>query len=667
VRGDRALTFAATVGVLLLAPCALQGQRPRSFRAGVDLLTVEVRVLDRQGRPVQGLRPEDFQVELDGQRRPVQAMEYIEFGFARTSTAPAAPPPFQPLPSEPDGRSVLIAFDDLSFRTNQARTILADVTNWLSRLDPRDRVAVRTTSGTGAALEWSTNRANTATTLGGLMGRRDRTGPVSLWAVVSIEEARASTGCTIHFEGEQAKLDNCNDVATEVYLRECAKADDPRGCVTALTSETRRVRDEADREATLQTGGLTDILRELARAPAPRILVLVSRGLPLEHTTDLALVAREATSAGVSVFVLTSANSAAGADLPIKLSPVGLMPDEARRRDDAFSLAGIETVAGVTNGRSHVAVGSADTFLEQILTETSGYYLLGVESPPGGGDWMSLKVATRAGRTSLHAASRIARPGTAIDSVTAPASLEERLVSIVKRGGLVRGLRVELATGLRRDPLGQRLQVTANVRLRESRPGPLQALFVLLGLDGRIVSDGQLTLVPRHAEPGYRAAFHLPVLPGRYLLRIGVADAQGDMGLAEKEVVARLTRIGSYHASDLVVAWVGTDNQLQYPELDEVPGSAVGLHMLLELYAAEGRPTVVPRVRLHIEPSAGGAAITRDMEVAVGGTVARARAEIAAPILPPGEYLIRAVVLEGERETGTVSTVVRMAAPVSPS
>lgn len=667
MRGGRALTLAATVGVLPLAPWAPQGQQPRSFRAGVDLLTVELRVLDRQGRPVQGLRPEDFQVELDGQRRPVQAMEYIEFGFARTSTPPAAPPPFQPLASEPDGRSVLIAFDDLSFRTNQATTILADVTNWLSRLDPRDRVAVRTTSGTGAALEWSTNRANTATTLGGLMGRRDRTGPVSLWAVVSIEEARASIGCMVHFEGEQAKLDNCNDVATEVFNRECPEESvDRGGCALALTSETRRVRNEADREATLQTGGLTDILRELARAPAPRILVLVSRGLPLEHTTDLSLVAREATSAGVSVFVLTSANSAAGADLPIKLSSLGLMPDEARRRDDAFNLAGIETVAGVTNGRSHVAVGSADAFLGQVLTETSGYYLLGVESPPGGGDWMSLKVTTRRGRTSIHAASRIARPGTAIDAATAPASPEERLVSIVRRGGLVRGLRVELATALSRDALGQRLQVTANVRLRESRPGPLQALFVLLGLDGRIVSDGQLTLVPRHAEPGYRAAFHLPVLPGRYLLRIGVTDAQGEMGLAEKEVVARLTRIGSYYASDLVVAWVGTDHQLQYPELDEVPGSAVALRMLVELYAVEGKPTVVPRVRLHIEPSAGGEAITRDMEVIVGGTVARARAEIPAPTLPPGEYLIRAVVFEGERETGTVSTVVRMAAPGSP-
>lgn len=666
MRGGRPLALGLTVGALPLAAWTLQGQEPGSFRSGVDLLTAEVRVLDRQGRPVQGLRPDDFQVELDGRRVPVQAMEYMAFGFARTSTAAVEPPRFQAPPSEPEGRSVLIAFDDLSFRTDQAASILAEVGNWLSKLDPRDRVAVRTTSGTGTALEWSSHRATTVTALQGLIGRRDRTGPVSVWAVVSIEEARASTGCTIHFEGEEARLDNCNDVATDVYMRECDEADDPRGCVTALTLETRRVRDEADREVALQTGGLADIVKELARAPAPRVLVLVSRGLPLEHTTDLAIIAREATSAGISLFVLTPANSSAAADLPHKLSAVGLMPDEARRRDDAFGLAGIETVAGVTNGRSHVVVSSAAVFLEQILTETSGYYLLGVEAPPGGRDSMSLKVTTRRGRTSVHAASRIARPGAMAGAARPPASLEERLAAIARRGGLVRGLRVELATGLSRDQPGQRLQVTAHVRLRESRPGPLKALFVLLSADGRIVSNGQLTLVPAEAQPGYRAAFHVLVLPGRYLMRIAVADAQGEVGLVEQQVNARLPRLGSYHASNLVVAWTGPDNRLQYPELDEVPASAVALRSLLELYAAAGKPAVVPRVRLHIEPSNGGAAIVREMNVTIGGTLARAVAEIPVSTLPPGAYRFRAIVLEGDRETGTASTMVQIAGPGVP-
>jgi hypothetical protein len=240
------------------------------------------------------------------------------------------------------------------------------------------------------------------------------------------------------------------------------------------------------------------------------------------------------------------------------------MPEVAKRQDDQLSLLGIEAVAGATNGRSHVVVGSAVPFLDRMLAEASLYYRLGVEAPSGGGDWMSLKVTTRRGGTSVHTASRIARPGVAAEPAP-PASLEERLAAMVRRGGLVRGLPVELATSISRDPLGQRLQVTANVRLREARPTPLQALFVVIAEDGRIVSNGQFTLVPRQVAPGSRAAFHVPVPPGRYLLRLGVTDATGEMGLAEQEIVARLTRIGSYYASDVILAWVGRDNQLQYP------------------------------------------------------------------------------------------------------
>jgi hypothetical protein len=361
---------------------------------------------------------------------------------------------------------------------------------------------------------------------------------------------------------------------------------------------------------------------------------------------------------------LTPAQSSFDAELPTKLSTKGLMPDEARRRDDQLRLLGIETVAGATNGRSHVVVGSAAPFLDRILLEHSIYYRLGVEAPTRSGDWMSLKVTSRRGGTSVRAASRIARP----DVVTEPAPLatpDERLANMVRRGGLVRGLPVELATTLGRDPLGQRLQVTVNVRLREERRAPLQGLFVLIAEDGRIISNGRFPLLRRQIEPGSQAAFRVSVLPGRYLLRLGVADAQGEMGLAEQELIARLTQIGSYYASGLVVAWRGPEGQLRYPELDEVPPSAVSLHPVLELYAVEGRPTVVPEVRVEFEPAAGGAVISHDMAVTLAGTAAHARGEIPVLSLPPGEYILRARVFEQGRETGSVETKLKIAPPVS--
>ena len=655
----RAVTLATATAAAMSVAMAQQGP---SFRARVDLLTIDVRVLDREGRPIRGLRPEEFQVDVDGQRRPVQVMDYVEFGFARTTSTPLIDPPYQLPGAEAAGRSILFAFDDMSFRRDQATAMLAQIDEWLAKLDPRDAVAVGTTSGLGPPSQFLTNRAVTSAQLRALFGRRDRTGPVTVWAVVSIEEARAFTECTLGPDGE---LKSCSELAIEIFSRECGASDDQRGCYSALSSEAARVRQESERETVQQIGGLVDLVHGLARAPAPRVLVLLSRGLPLERLTDLAELGRAAMTAGVAVYVLASPGSPAEAELPMKLSPVGLMPDEALRRDDALSLAGIETVAGVTNGRSQQVVGSAQRFLDRILTETSGYYRLGVEPSAAGGDWMTLKVAARRSGSSAHAPSRIARPGANPEPVKTE-SMEERLSAVVRRGGLLRGLPVELTTTLGRDARAERLQVTANVRLRDQAPEPQLALFVLLAQDGRLAAQGQFALLPRRNGPGFQAAFHVPVLPGRYLLRVGVGAAGGDIGLAEQEVVARLPRMGSYFASDLIVAWAGSDGQLHYPELDEVPGSAVSVRPLLELYATEGRPTVVPRVRLEFQPVVGGTGLTRELDVTVGGTLARARADVPVGDLIPGEYTLRAVIFEGDREAGAVTTRLRISPPASP-
>jgi len=672
----RSLTL--TLALLALPWCLESHQQTPAFRAGVDLLTLDVRVLDQQGRPLRGLRAEEFQVELDGQRRTVQALEYEAFddrSRALSAPAPAAAPTFRPSQSEVGGRSILIGFDDLSFRRVEGRSTAQDLGRWLTTLDDRDRVGVATTSGVGAPPAWSTTREATRRALDGLVGRRDRTPPASLRVIVTIEEARAIAECVLKNDESGVPIfAGCGPKAQLTFERECfdtalspdelrtqaIQLDQP-GCALALMAEAIRIREEATRELELQIGGLTDMLRILAAAPAPRILVLVSRGLPLANPIELTTMARVAGDAGVALFVLATPSPGSASELPVKYSDLGLKPEDGKRQDDLFNLTGLETVAGATNGQAHTVVGSADRFLDQILVRTSGYYRLGVEAPPGGRPWMLVKVTTRRRGTSVSAPSRVSRPGAEPEVAEKPKSIEERLADIVRRGDLVRGMAVDLATTLAREPTGQRLQITANVRLRESRPGPLQAVFALAAEDGTIVANGRLTLVARHAQPGFRAAFHVPILPGRYQLRIAVADGQGEVGAAEREVVARLVRIGSYYAGDLVVAWSGPDGQLQYPEINEVPATAVNLRPILELYAADGKPTIVPRVRLVVEPAAGGAPIlTRDMDTTLGGTMARATADLPVADLPPGDYALHALVFERDQESGRLSTSLRL-------
>src|SRR5205823_52209 len=74
-RALRGFAFAAAAG--LVSTTAAQTP-PSRFRAGVDLVQVDVSVLDKDRRPVRGLVASDFTVTEDGQPRPVAAFGEID-------------------------------------------------------------------------------------------------------------------------------------------------------------------------------------------------------------------------------------------------------------------------------------------------------------------------------------------------------------------------------------------------------------------------------------------------------------------------------------------------------------------------------------------------------------------------------------------------------------
>src|SRR5690606_8619934 len=93
IRGSVSAAVWSAVAVLASTTAILaQDPAPRPvFRAGVDVIEVDVQVIGRDGAPVLDLQPEQFDVRIGGQRRRVASAQMIRYGDASlVASAPAS-------------------------------------------------------------------------------------------------------------------------------------------------------------------------------------------------------------------------------------------------------------------------------------------------------------------------------------------------------------------------------------------------------------------------------------------------------------------------------------------------------------------------------------------------------------------------------------------------
>ena len=112
------------------------------FRSGVDLLTVQAAVMDKDGRPVRDLQTSDFTVTVNGQPRKVV---FARFNGADATGvyAPSAPgtAPTTPVPT-PSGRLVMFVVDRDTIRTGSEKPLFEAGSRVLDALAPSDAVGL---------------------------------------------------------------------------------------------------------------------------------------------------------------------------------------------------------------------------------------------------------------------------------------------------------------------------------------------------------------------------------------------------------------------------------------------------------------------------------------------------------------------------------------------
>ena len=148
-------------------PAQQKQERPADdvVRVTTNLVQVDVVVLDKSGRQVTNLRPEDFEVSEGGKRQPITNFLYVSADEAKTSElkrsdeAPAADKNIPSVPSvrirpEQVRRTIAFVVDDLGMSFESVGFVRESLKNFVeAQMQPGDQVAIIRTSGSVGVLQ----------------------------------------------------------------------------------------------------------------------------------------------------------------------------------------------------------------------------------------------------------------------------------------------------------------------------------------------------------------------------------------------------------------------------------------------------------------------------------------------------------------------------------
>jgi VWFA-related protein len=281
----RCLGLAALLSAALAWHPLVSARQQPVFRSGVDLVTVDVSVVDRRGKPIEGLSADRFEVSVDGAPRRVVWAEYVPY----RSVPLAATTPLDHFSSNEQvdaGRLILIAVDQSHIRRVEGLAALRAAASFVDALDRSDRVAAAPLSHAGA-IQFTTDHAGAKRYLQRLTGEA---AAMPVHFKIGLTEALAIA------DGSRTLLDQvvrreCGEPLGRIEnLRRLAENEGLRDpCPVQIEQESRALAQMVRTEARITLDAMARLIARLAEIDGPKTLVLLSEGLIAEPQ----LIARE--------------------------------------------------------------------------------------------------------------------------------------------------------------------------------------------------------------------------------------------------------------------------------------------------------------------------------------------------------------------------------------
>jgi len=406
-RSRRLLSVTALVACLLAAGprfSTTADSQQSVFRSGVDLVAVDVQVVDRDGHPIGNLAANNFHVWINGQERKVVSADHVEYPLASarsiTQLGPDAPNVIlrSDVP-QITGRVIVIAIDEMSFTAQALPAVNQTIRKFIASLPPDDVVATYPYPfGTGR-VDLTHFHTAAGVQLGKIQGLRP-TMPTSEFSLTTSEAIDIFA--------------NDSSVESAVYERECLVPskgqcfDKDSGTVAsggAQGSCSRRIKAIADEfvgtmesVSAISFAGLRDLLQSLPVLSGPKTVVLISAGLTASDRAGgrpdvqgmMTQAGKLAAAADASLYVLhfdthfTDAGAASAAAMQVNPCQSRMSNGITHESRDAdLESYGLQRVAAEAGGDYiRIQAGTGEIALNRVLTETSAYYLLGVQPEP---------------------------------------------------------------------------------------------------------------------------------------------------------------------------------------------------------------------------------------------------------------------------------------------
>jgi VWFA-related protein len=645
----RSHRVAIAAGVLLLA-AGLAAQQPAApqkpvFTSAVDVVSVDVTVVDKNGKPVQDLGRDDFTLTVDGQVRKIASAQFVAVKpeSAAGPTLPSSSLPDFSTNTVQSGRLIGVVIDRGSIAPVRARDVLAAAARFVARLDPNDKVALFTIP-TGPSMDFTVNHEAIETALKQIDGQGDfqhGTKNIGISEAMSFEQNNG-------FQMDQIWIRECGDVnggaASEVMM-----------CRKLVKEEASIVANYAHERARNTMNGLRAILDRLGSSGTPKTLVLVSEALVVDNERRILTgFGRAAAAAHVTLYSLKPEPSeTSAAETRMAANPM---------RDRSLREEGLEYVSEVGGGEMFRVIADPDFAFARVASELSGYYLLAFEPQTGDRDGKAHGISVKVHRDGVSVRSR---QEFGVGLARAAKNEKQAITDLLRTAVPATGLPLMVTTYVFQDPGS--LKVRVLVAMDVDRPYDPKDKFsvgmVLVDEKGDAgASVFQPGLSPSPQSPAGMQRYFATLLtdPGTYTLRVAVSDPAGLSGSVERSVRAYVRRLGPFRVSDLMLGDEarGADASGIVPTVTAQTSADV-LHGYLELFAETPAEFDRTAVAVEIAATAESPALqTTPARLQAPDTDAHSRAVGAAlPIrsLPSGTYVARAVITVNGQKVGVMT------------